>query len=269
MYYLNSRYYDPETGRFVNADDISFLDPESINGLNLYAYCGDNPVMKIDLTGHDDSLWKWLIPGLQLLSGFALLFVPGAQGIGVSLMIGGSLGLISNAVSPAIAQALGGVSSIAHGFGAFSTGISIIGLGIPGFIGGITLILIGGATMAFGVNEIVTAATGTNYIQEWIGLSDSVYNWTYFGLNLVSSIGQIAGNSYHLLKTREVRFGYKGNLKGYRYKNSKGEYLFDFDYPHGNIKKSHYHGIIDGELRNRTVGHWGYLRLIWWLITRR
>ena len=269
LYYLNSRYYDPEIGRFVNADDISFLDPETINGLNLYAYCGDNPVMKIDLTGHDDSLWKWLIPGLQLLSGFALLFVPGAQGIGISLMIGGSLGLISNAVSPAIAQALGGVSSIANGFGAFSTGISIIGLGIPGFIGGITLILIGGATMAFGVNEIVTAATGTNYIQEWIGLSDSVYNWTYFGLNLVSSIGQIAGNSYHLLKTREVRFGYKGNLKGYRYKNSKGEYLFDFDYPHGNIKKSHYHGIINGELRNRTVGHWGYLRLIWWLITRR
>ena len=51
LYYLNSRYYDPETGRFVNADDISFLDPETINGLNLYAYCGDNPVMLTDPTG--------------------------------------------------------------------------------------------------------------------------------------------------------------------------------------------------------------------------
>lgn len=51
MYYLNSRYYDPEIGRFVNADDISFLDPETINGLNLYAYCGSNPVMFIDLLG--------------------------------------------------------------------------------------------------------------------------------------------------------------------------------------------------------------------------
>ena len=52
LYYLNSRYYDPETGRFVNADDISFLDPETINGLNLYAYCGSNPVMFIDPDGH-------------------------------------------------------------------------------------------------------------------------------------------------------------------------------------------------------------------------
>ena len=47
LYYLKSRYYDPETGRFLNADNISYLDPETINGLNLYAYCGNNPVMNV------------------------------------------------------------------------------------------------------------------------------------------------------------------------------------------------------------------------------
>ena len=51
LYYLQSRYYDPETCRFVNADDISYLDPETLGGLNLYAYCGNNPVMAIDPTG--------------------------------------------------------------------------------------------------------------------------------------------------------------------------------------------------------------------------
>lgn len=51
LYYLNSRYYDPETGRFLNADDITYLDPETINGLNLYAYCGNNPVMNVDPNG--------------------------------------------------------------------------------------------------------------------------------------------------------------------------------------------------------------------------
>ena len=51
LYYLKSRYYDPETGRFLNADDISYLDPETINGLNLYAYCGNNPVMRTDANG--------------------------------------------------------------------------------------------------------------------------------------------------------------------------------------------------------------------------
>ena len=45
LFYLTSRYYDPETGRFINADDVSYINPEIINGLNLYAYCGNNPVM--------------------------------------------------------------------------------------------------------------------------------------------------------------------------------------------------------------------------------
>ena len=52
LYYLQSRYYDPETGRFINADDVSYLDPETIHGLNLYAYCLNNPVMYSDPKGH-------------------------------------------------------------------------------------------------------------------------------------------------------------------------------------------------------------------------
>ncbi len=39
LYNLKTRYYDPETGRFVSQDDVSYLDPEHINGLNLFAYC--------------------------------------------------------------------------------------------------------------------------------------------------------------------------------------------------------------------------------------
>ncbi len=52
LYYLQTRYYDPETGRFISMDDISYLDPESIHGLNLYAYCGNNPVIYADPSGH-------------------------------------------------------------------------------------------------------------------------------------------------------------------------------------------------------------------------
>ncbi len=51
FYYLQSRYYDPEVGRFISQDSIEYADPETINGLNLYAYCGNNPVMFIDPTG--------------------------------------------------------------------------------------------------------------------------------------------------------------------------------------------------------------------------
>ena len=52
LYYLQSRYYDPQYGRFINADDISYLDPEDLTGGNLYAYCGNNPVMYYDPSGH-------------------------------------------------------------------------------------------------------------------------------------------------------------------------------------------------------------------------
>lgn len=53
LYYLNSRYYDPRTGRFISRDDTSVLDQTKaeLNGLNLYTYCGDNPVMNVDPSG--------------------------------------------------------------------------------------------------------------------------------------------------------------------------------------------------------------------------
>ncbi len=60
LYYLNSRYYDPSIGRFLNADDISYIHPTDINGLNLYAYCGNNPIMFTDASGTSwwDDIWK-------------------------------------------------------------------------------------------------------------------------------------------------------------------------------------------------------------------
>ena len=44
FYYLNSRYYSPEWRRFISPDDTSYLDPENVNGLNLYCYCANDPV---------------------------------------------------------------------------------------------------------------------------------------------------------------------------------------------------------------------------------
>ena len=55
LYYLNTRYYDPFACRFINADDISYIEPETINGLNLYAYCLNNPIIYLDPYG----TWSW------------------------------------------------------------------------------------------------------------------------------------------------------------------------------------------------------------------
>ena len=47
-----TRYYDPEIGHFISPDSTKYLDPESIGGLNLYAYCNNDPVNRFDPSGH-------------------------------------------------------------------------------------------------------------------------------------------------------------------------------------------------------------------------
>ena len=49
---VGHRYYNPEWGRWIQPDDIEYLDPTNINGLNLYAYCGNDPVNMYDPDGH-------------------------------------------------------------------------------------------------------------------------------------------------------------------------------------------------------------------------
>lgn len=68
LYYLNSRYYDPEIGRFINADDVEVLSKtlDEFNGLNLYAYCFNNPTNTFDDDGQL-AWWKKLLIGLAFI----------------------------------------------------------------------------------------------------------------------------------------------------------------------------------------------------------
>lgn len=51
LYYLQSRYYDAEVGRFINADSICNLGISgTVFGFNLYSYCDSNPVVYQDKT---------------------------------------------------------------------------------------------------------------------------------------------------------------------------------------------------------------------------
>ena len=51
--------YDPETSRFISPDDVGVLDETftQLNGLNLYAYCYNNPVMMTDPDGAFALTW--------------------------------------------------------------------------------------------------------------------------------------------------------------------------------------------------------------------
>ncbi|MBE6608150.1 MAG: RHS repeat-associated core domain-containing protein [Ruminococcaceae bacterium] len=91
FYYLNSRYYDPETSRFISADGQINND---ILGNNLFVYCGNNPVMRLDSTGR-----AWWIPAGIIVGGI----LGGATKIASNLLSGKkwSDGVIAATVSGA------------------------------------------------------------------------------------------------------------------------------------------------------------------------
>ena len=63
FYYLKSRYYDPETCRFIPAD-VLLSTGQGILGHNCYAYCGSNSVNRIDWGGN-----SWALIALALVLG--------------------------------------------------------------------------------------------------------------------------------------------------------------------------------------------------------
>ncbi len=66
-YYLQSRYYNPTWGRFLNADGVAYLGVgDELLGYNLYAYCGNNPVMGYDPEGTID--WGKFLGGAELMA---------------------------------------------------------------------------------------------------------------------------------------------------------------------------------------------------------
>ena len=60
LYYLNARYYDATTARFMSEDTYSGQANDPLS-LNLYTYCHNEPIMYEDPTGHkEDEITTWI-----------------------------------------------------------------------------------------------------------------------------------------------------------------------------------------------------------------
>ena len=112
FYYLSSRYYDPEIGRFLNADSI--IDNRGVNTLNLFAYCGNNPVKNIDSSGQ---LFGAVIGGIigGVLGGLTAAASGKSvkAGIVTGALTGAIIGGICDGSAAAIAVAAGTVAKCA------------------------------------------------------------------------------------------------------------------------------------------------------------
>ena len=63
LYYLQSRYYDPDLGRFINADDYPSTG-QGLTGNNMFMYCNNNPVLLEDMLGESATIAGGILGGL-------------------------------------------------------------------------------------------------------------------------------------------------------------------------------------------------------------
>lgn len=166
-YDLNARYYSPEWHRFISPDDTSYLDPESANGLNLYAYCYNDPVNYCDPSGHFalTTFGVWAIVGI----------------VTAAALIGGGAQLASNALTGETGSELWrGVAGAALGSGA-----NALALCLSPFTGGVSFAFAAaiGATVQTGVDTLETVVR-QEQVNGWQTVAD-------FGLNFVTAL---AGN---------------------------------------------------------------------------
>ena len=106
---MQSRYYNPEVGRFINADAIAYLGADgALLSYNLFAYCKNNPAMGYDPTGHWDWGWKEqaALGTTVFIVGLALLLA--APTGGTSLGFGALVLSSSTAVAAGSAMAVTG-----------------------------------------------------------------------------------------------------------------------------------------------------------------
>ena len=154
LYYLNARYYNPEWRRFISPDSTDYLDPETPNGLNLYAYCNNDPVNYADPSGHF-GFWAAALIGAGIL---------GLVGLGATIhadysddgkAFNGSIGadayILNTLVSGSVGALFGGLTfTFAPMISAFLGSGSILG-SYALANGGVVALSIAGAIIAVGV----------------------------------------------------------------------------------------------------------------------
>ena len=107
LYYLQSRYYNPAWGRFINADDTTLLasSPSKAHwDKNVFAYCDNNPLNRVD---EDGECWNIIIGGIVggIVSGASTIVndaIMGRETTVGSVLESVIVGVIAGGVSAAI-----------------------------------------------------------------------------------------------------------------------------------------------------------------------
>ena len=180
LYYVISRYYDPEISRFINPDTADALTatPMALTDKNLYSYCDNNAITREDKGGQFWNIIAGVIIGGglelagQLLSGKSLSEVNWAK-VGVSAVSGG----LTAAVGPVVGCLISGATDVA--MDALDGKINSIEDAVKSFACGATK-----AVVSYGVGTAVGHATKSLTKIERIGkLGDNGYLGVKYSYN--------------------------------------------------------------------------------------
>ena len=208
-FWLSSRYNSPELCRFISPDDVDYLDPSSINGLNLYCYCLNNPISYCDPSGH-------IAISTLILCGLAL--------VGMELTIDGVAS--DNNTMTAIGLTMVAIPAlISRGMAAFATtGTLATWIGAGTMVAGV-------GTGLFASAEYQEAFTGNNWIIDSTGMSEEWYNGLLLGTASLATLGTVASC-----------FAYSFNINSIQKVGKVDDYFgikFTQKEPSGNLRVKH------------------------------
>ena len=153
LYYVSSRYYDPAIGRFVNADAVGLLGANGdFTSLNMFAYCGNNPVNREDGGGE-------------------------AWHLAIGALVGAVAGVVGQVISDVVTSVMNGEVTV-------SNWQTYTGAAIGGAAGGVVLAATGNMNAANAVTGALT--TGVGQTLEKLTISDYDKSWGEIAGNTVA-----------------------------------------------------------------------------------
>ena len=207
LYYLQSRYYDPAVGRFINADAIEIIDFAKDNPIltNLYTYCGNSVVDSSDVYGFFslDDVWNILLDLLEKAKNSIFEYLRSLFYI-ENGVVNISVGLMSFAIDTGIACIIGWFLSNAtkmvleflkQCFRSYDMAYNIIS-GLLHFVSEgagkwILRLLISSILVALGKKPQVVDTLVSDYIQNLIASKNNVLSKCLSLSSACSSIGGI------------------------------------------------------------------------------
>ena len=189
LYYLQSRYYDPAVGRFINADSLVSTDL-AVLAQNMYAYCENNPVNGEDQNG------KFVLSAI--LAKTAVVVGKAALGASVNVL---TTFVAAKVTGQSYSWQDAGVAALSGALGTGNTPLKIAAGVVSGAYSAYMAYKngasIGGAIMTGAVSAYGTTASVAN-IAGWTGIDLSIITSTFTDVVFGTASNSIAAATYRV-----------------------------------------------------------------------